>query len=63
MNSFEQRFAEECPFLWHLTAAKNIGRIMKMNRMDCAATILRAGGRGECIGKPREKEEDVCVTW
>ncbi len=58
MNSFEQKFAKTRPFLWHLTAAKNIDRIIEMNRLDCAATILRDAGRNELIRKPRCEDKD-----
>ncbi len=62
MNSFEDEFAKERPFLWHLTAAEHIDRIMERKCLDCAATPLRAAGCDELICKPRPREVTLCVN-
>ena len=71
MNSFEQNFAKDSfewkfaktrPFLWHLTAAKNIGRIKRMKHLDCAATLLRDAGRNELICKCRKVSKTLLVN-
>ena len=51
--AFEQSFAALRPYLYHLTAASNVGRICRMRRLDCAATLLRLGGCADLVRKRR----------
>ena len=48
------KFAETRPYLWHLTDAGNVERIRRMKQLECAATLLCAGGCTACIGKRRK---------
>ena len=53
-------FARTRPCLWHLTDAGNVERIRRTKRrLECAATLLRAGGCAACIGKRRKSS---CVV-
>ena len=52
-------FARTRPCLWHLTDAGNVERIRRTERLECAATLLRAGGCAACIGKRRKSS---CVV-
>jgi hypothetical protein len=43
------------PFLFHLTAASNVARILRMRRLESTATMLRQAGRSD-LAKTRRRE-------
>ena len=53
---FEQSFASIRPYLYHLTAASNVCRIRREQRLVCAAELLAAGGRTDLLRKKRGKD-------
>ena len=54
-TTFEERFASIRPYLYHLTAASNFERIRRLGWLDCATTLLEAGGRTDLLRKKRGK--------
>jgi len=44
-----RRFAQLRPFLYHLTAATNIARILRRRRLETAESLMRVGGRTDLI--------------
>lgn len=60
-GTFDEKFTKLRPYLYHLTAARNIGRILRLRRLDCAATLLKAGKRPELIQERRKQGCIVCV--
>ena len=54
-NHFEQRFASIRPYLYHVTAASNVDRIRREQRLVCAAKLLVAGGRTDLLREKRPK--------
>ena len=60
-GTFDEKFTELRPYLYHLTAARNISRILRLRKLYCAATLLKAGKRPELIAKRRKQGRIVCV--
>lgn len=60
-STFEMKFADTRPWLYHLTARMNVERIREEGRLDCAATLLRAGDRESVVRQRRESCEVVRV--
>ena len=60
-STFETKFADTRPWLYHLTARMNVDRIREEGRLDCAATLLRAGGRECVVRQRRESSEEISV--
>ena len=60
-STFETKFVATRPWLYHLTARMNVERIREEGRLDCAATLLRAGDRESVVRQRRESCEVVRV--
>ena len=60
-STFETKFVDTRPWLYHLTARMNVKRIRDERRLDCAATLLRAGDREDVVRQRRKSSEVVCI--
>lgn len=60
-GTFDEKFTKLRPYLYHLTATMNIGRILRLRRLDCAATLLEAGKRNGLLRERRMQGFIVCV--
>ena len=58
---FECEFATKRPWVYHLTAAMNIARIGRMGRLQCATTLMEAGGCSRPVRERRRKSLVVHV--
>ena len=58
-STFETKFVATRPWLYHLTARVNVERIRDKKRLDCAATLLGAGGRENLVRQRRESYEVI----
>lgn len=59
LQYFQDEFVATRPWLYHLTARMNVERIRDERRLDCAATLLRAGNRKSMVRQRRESYEVI----
>src|SRR6478752_8358185 len=50
-----EKFVRLKPFLFHLTSASNVARILRDGRLDCANALLRKA-RQAALGRVRRRE-------
>src|SRR4051812_23502905 len=62
MSFSATEFARLRPYLYHLTDARNLPRIMRLRRLDCAAELMSAADRAELVTVRRASHQVISVS-